>query len=119
YMANGTFITVYNDNTNTPKYATWNGTTWSAQSSLANIGSAPTSMFVQARPGANEAMVAILDSNAETVTSFYNGTSWSSMTTQASSGANGGTKLVDFAWSPVNPLQGAVVFTQSSNDQSL
>jgi hypothetical protein len=123
YMANGTFIAVYNDDTNIPKYATWSGTTWSAQGSLPAISSDrsdyPTSMIVQARPGANEAMVAILGNDYETVTSFYNGTSWSAITTQASNSTDDGSKMVDFAWSPENTLQGAVVFSQSSNDLGL
>jgi len=55
----------------------------------------------------------------ETVASFYNGSSWSAMTTLANNGTSDGTKNVDFAWSPVNPLQGAAVFTNSSNDRSL
>ncbi len=123
YMVNGTFIVVYNDDTNIPKYATWSGTSWSAQGSLPSISSDkndyPTSMVVQARPGANEAMVAILGNDYETVTSFYNGTSWSAMTTQANNGTSDGSKMVDFAWSPVNTLQGAVMFTQNSNDTAL
>jgi competence protein ComGC len=123
YMANGTFVAVYDDDTNTPKYNTWNGTAWSTQGALPAISSDksdyPESMIVEARPGANEAMVVMLGADNETVASFYNGTSWSANTTLAASGTSGSTKNVDFAWSPVNSLQGAAVFTNSATDQSL
>jgi hypothetical protein len=123
YLANGTFVAVYNDNTNIPKYNTWNGTSWGTQGSLPAISNDssdyPTSMEVYARPGANQAMVVILGNDYETVSSYYNGSSWSAITTHASNGTEDGSRMVDFAWSPENPLQGAIVYTNSSNDLSL
>lgn len=121
FLANGTFMAIYSDNTNRPKFNTLTGSTWSAQGQLNTVSSdssdTPTSMYVQARPGSNEAMVAMLTSDADTLTSYYNG-SWSGYTTHATTGTSSGTHNVDFAWSEANNTQGALVYTRGSSDRT-
>lgn len=121
WLANGTFMAIYSDNTSTPRYNTFDGTNWSGQSSLPSVGSGdiPTSMIVRARPGTNEAMLALLDDNAQTYTSYYANGSWSGYTTQASTGTSGGTHNVDFDWSEANGgIYGALVYTRGTTDRT-
>lgn len=122
YLANGTFIAVYSDDTNRPKYHTYTNGTWSAQGQFntisTNSGDTPTSMIAQARPGTNEAMVAMLGSNYDVVTSYFSNGSWSAFTTHATTGTSNGTHNVDFAWSESSGTQGALVFTRNSTDRT-
>lgn len=122
YLANGTFLTVYSDNTNRPKYNTYSGTTWSAQGQMATISGVssdnPTSMIVQARPGTNEAMLALLGEQYQTLTAYYSSGNWSSYTSQATNGTSNGTHNVDFAWSKADATKGALVYTRGSGDRT-
>ena len=123
YLANGTFMVVYSDNTNRPKYNTYNGTTWSAQGQLGTISGSstdsPTSMIIQARPGTNEVMLALLGENYQTLTSYYANNAWSAYTSQAVNGTSNGTHNVDFAWSEAaGGTYGALVYTRGSTDRT-
>lgn len=122
YLANGTFIAVYSDNTNRPKFHTYAGGTWSSQGQFdtisTNSGDTPTSMIAMARPGTNEAMVAMLGENYDVLTSYYSNNSWSAFTTHATNGTSNGTHNVDFAWSEASGTQGALVFTRGSSDRT-
>lgn len=122
FMANGTFVSVYSDNSNRPKYNTWNGSSWSTQASLPALsgsGNIPTAIVVAARPGANEVMTAILDFTTATETSYYANGSWEGYTTQGNNGPTNGRKLIDFAWSPVKPTVGGLVYAANQNDRSM
>ena len=123
YLANGTFIAIYNNNTNQPRFNTYNGSSWSGQGSLAAISGvstdSPTSMIVQARPGTNEAMLALLGENYQTLTSYYSNSAWSAYTTQALTGTSNGTHNVDFAWSKAaGATQGGLIYTRASTDRT-
>ncbi len=121
FMANGTFVAVYNDNTNIPKYRTFNGTAWSAQGSLPVLGNSnnfPTNIVVKGRPGANEAMAAILSYDYDTNTSFFANGSWSDYTKHGNNAANN-RHLIDFDWSPVDPTKGALLYSNINNDRSI
>lgn len=122
YLANGTFIAIYSDNTTKPKYNTYNGTTWSAQGALPAISGVssdnPTSMIIQARPGTNEAMVALLGEQYQTLTAYYASGAWSAYTTQALNGTSNGTHNVDFAWSEADNTKGALIYTRGSTDRT-
>lgn len=122
WLANGTFVAVYSDSTNRPKYRTFSAGTWSNQGQLdtvsTNSGEAPTSMIVRARPGTNEAMLALLAENYDTLTSYFSNNSFSSYTTHANSGTSNGTHNVDFDWSSSNKSYGALVYTRNSTDRT-
>lgn len=123
WLANNTFIGIYSDNTNKPKYNTYNNGTWSAQGALGAISGtssdSPTSMIIQARPNSNEAMLGLLGENYQTLTAYYANAAWSGYTTQASNGTSNGTHNVDFAWSEAGGgLYGALVFTRGSTDRT-
>ncbi len=122
FLANGTFVGVYSDGTNTPKYRTFNGTSWSAQASLPAIGnnsSFITNMAIRARPSTNEAMVIFLSNNADVTTSYFANNTWSPITLHTTSATSSGSKLVDVDWSPVDNTRAAIVYAQTANQSSL
>jgi hypothetical protein len=123
YLANGTFVTIYSDNTNKPKYNTYDGTNWSAQGAMASISSDssdnPTSMIIQARPGTNEAMMGVLGENYESLTSYYANGAWSAYTTHALNNNSNSTHDVDFAWSEAGgSIYGAFVYTEGNGQRT-
>lgn len=123
FLANGTFMAVYSDNTNTPRYNTYSAGSWSSQKSLPSISryssDTPTSMIVQARPGSNEAMLALLGEQYQTLTTYYDGSNWDSYTTQATDGTSNGTHNVDFDWSKAGgSIYGALVYTTTSSQRT-
>ncbi|MBI4034751.1 hypothetical protein HY380_02530 [Candidatus Saccharibacteria bacterium] len=121
FGADGSFVTVYNDGSNYPKYRTFNGSAWSAQASLAQLGNSgnfPTNIVVKCRPGANEAMAAILSYDYDTNTSFYSGGSWSGYTSHGNNSANN-RHMIDFDWSPVDTTKGGLLYSNTNNDKSV
>lgn len=122
YLANGTFVGTYSDNTNTPKFHTYTNNVWSNQGSLPAISGyssdSPTSMFVQARPGTNEAMLVLLGEQYQTLSSYYANNAWSAYTTHATNGTSNGTHNVDFSWSASASTQGALIYTRGSTDRT-
>ncbi len=79
YISSGEFVVFYSDNTTIPKYKIWNGTTWSNQYDLPDLGrnSEPMHLISRQRDGTNEIMVAILDKSRNSKTLYYNGKSFS------------------------------------------
>lgn len=123
YLANGTFIGVYSDNTNRPKFNTYSGGIWSAQGQLGTISStssdSPTSMVVQARPGTNEAMMGLLSETYRSMTSYYSNGAWSAYTLHATNSNSNSTKNVDFAWSKAGgAVYGAFVYTLGNGQRT-
>lgn len=123
FLANGTFIAVYSNNTNQPRYNTYSSGSWGAQQALPSISyyssDTPTSMIIRARPGSNEAMLALLGENYRTLTAYYSNNSWSNYTTQATDGTSNGTHNVDFAWSKAGgSIYGALVYTTTSSQRT-
>lgn len=116
YLADGRFMAVYSDNTTTPKYRTWDGTSWSGQANTTNVGGIPVYIVAKARPGTNEVIMAVFDQAEDTNTSYFNGTSWSAATQHATAAPTNTKEHIDFAWSPQNPQIGALVFPNAGND---
>lgn len=124
YLANGDFMAVFSDNTTTPKFRTWNGTTWSAQVSLPDTGGIPNYVVTRARAGTNEVMSAFFDQTSDTNTIYFNGGSyvtgsWALHTEHASAAPVNTKQLIDFAWSPNNALKGGLIYSGSGADKSL
>lgn len=117
YLNNGNFMTVYNDNSNIPKYRIWNAATWGSQQSATSIGASSRWLTVRARPGTNEAMLISYDNSTNTKSQYYNGTSWSSVTTLRTGGSATFGQITDFAWSPVAPTKGNVTYPAGNNDK--
>ncbi len=122
YMQNGNFMVVFSDDTSIPKMRTWNGLAWSGSSSLTSLGAGnqtPIFITVRGRPGTNEVMAAFFIHSTKTTTQYWNGSSWSSITDHATTAPVNSQRLVDFAWSPSNPLIGGLVFSSGVNDRAL
>lgn len=121
YMANGNFMVVFSDNTIIPKMRVWNGTTWSAQTSLTTLaaGNIPNFIVTKARPGTNEVMAALFTQASDANTEYYNGSAWSAVTVHSAVAPLATKKFIDFDWSPNNSLIGGLVYTNSATDRSL
>jgi len=124
YLDNGDFVLIYSDNTSVPKVRVWDGTLWSAAISLPNVGGTPSFMVVKNRPGTNEIMVAIQDSSRDTNTVYFNGSSyatgsWTLHAEHSASNTSDQRRVVDFSWSPNNPLMGTLVYTSATSDRSV
>ena len=124
YLNNGNFIVVYSDNTTTPKYRIWNGTSWSpnppsAGSSVANVGGIPGNVTIRNRDGSNEVMLTVFDQSSDTNTTYFNGSSWSAITEHATAAPTNTKEFAEFAWSTQDPLQGALIYQTASNDRAM
>lgn len=127
YLANGDFMAVYSDNTNTPEFRVWNGTSWGSQISAQNLGGAgnrPNTIVAKARPGTNEIMLATFDQGKITKTQYFNGgaylqSNWSTPIQQSNTAQDNQSRSVDFAWSPQDNTKGAVVFIKSGNNKAV
>jgi type II secretory pathway pseudopilin PulG len=121
YLANGNFMVVYSDNTAIPKMRTWDGTTWSTESALTSLGGGthiPTFMVIATRPGSNEIMAAILDQAKAANTEYYNGSTWSAVTTHATNDFNNPYDDIGFTWSLHTPTIGALTYITGGGDKS-
>lgn len=122
YLANGSFVAVYSDGSNTPKSRIFNGINWGPQTSLGAIGTSSnylTAMMIRARPNSNDMMVILLTSDSSVNTSFYTNNAWSGYTQQTPNSIGNGSLLVDYDWSNVDPTHGMALYTNSPNDRSL
>lgn len=118
YLANGDFMVVYSDNTFIPKMRTWNGSTWSAQSSLTTLGNnqIPTWIRAPARPGTNEVMAVFETTAQDGISEYWSGSAWSAITVHATSTFNVDRQGVDFAWSTHTPTVGVIAYQTSGGD---
>jgi len=121
YLANGTFMTVFSDNTSIPKMRTWNGTAWSAQTSLTDLTGTqvPAYIVVKARPRTNEVMANFFTKQSNTISEYWNGSSWSGLTVHATAAPDAVSRLIDFAWSPNNALIGELIFLNTAGDKGI
>lgn len=124
YLNNGNFLFVYSDNTTTPKYRIWNGSSWSpnppsAGSSITNVGGIPSNITLRNRSGSNETMLVVFDQTRDTNTTYFNGSAWSSALEHAANAPTDNKEFVEFAWSAHNPLKGALIFQTASNDRAM
>jgi len=116
YLANGNFLFVYEDNSTTPKYRTWDGSNWSSEGSVANVGGNPDWIVVRSRPNTNTAMMVSQDSGEDTNTSFWNGASWSSTTEHGTDASGTAYDSISFVWSRYDTTRGALFFDDDNND---
>ncbi len=123
YLQNGDFVAVYSDNSTIPKMKVWNGSTWSAQVSMQNIGGIPNYIVANVRPGTSEAMVVFFDAQRDTNSEYYDGAGYTTadwtLHTEHSATAPVVTKrMVDFAWNGSDTTKGLLVFSNNANDRS-
>lgn len=124
YLGNGNFLLVYSDNTTTPKYRIWNGSTWTpnpptAGSPVTNIGGIPVNVTLRNRDSSNEAMLVVFDQSSDTNTVYFNGSVWSSAIEHATNAPTNRKEFAEFAWNAENPTQGALIFQTASNDRAM
>jgi len=127
YLSDGTFIAIYSDNTNIPKYRIWNGTSWASQASLTALTASHTPVYMQAsaRSGSNEVMAAIFTNGAgtttagNTVTEYWNGSTWSATTIHATLSPTNTKRFVDFEWSPNSSTSGILAYVDSTTDKNM
>ncbi len=127
YLNDGTFMAIYSDNTNIPKYRIWDGTSWAVQGSLTALTASHTPVYITAaqRSGSNEVMAVVFDNGAgtttagNTVTEYWNGTTWSATTVQSVASITNTKRFVDFEWSPNSPTTGILAFTDSTTDKNM
>lgn len=121
YMANGNLMVIYSDNTIVPKYRIWDGSTWSAQSSLTTFAASqiPSYIVARTRSGTNEIMMASFAQNSDTVSEYYSGTAWSAVTSHAATAPSATERLVDFAWSSSDATKGALVYADAGADKQM
>jgi adhesin/invasin len=65
-------------NVQTPRYKTWNGTTWSAQGSLPTIGNVGHWVRLAPDPTSNTIICGVLDDSNALSVNVWNGTAWAS-----------------------------------------
>lgn len=128
YLANGDFMAVYSDNTTTPKYKIWNGSSWSVQYNLVNLASngssIPLYIIAKARPGTNEVMVAIFGQGRDTNTQYYNGagyivSNWVLHPRHAFNAPSNNRRTIDFDWSQFDSSTGMIIYSTSRNDRTI
>ena len=129
YLANGDFMVIFSDNSTTPKFRIWNGSIWSpAPISMQNLSTngsgVPNFIVAKVRPGTNEVMAAFFDQSSDTNTMYFNGgvyatANWALHTRHSAAAPVNTKQLVDFDWSPNNPLVGGLVYSNSGTDVSL
>jgi hypothetical protein len=124
YLANGDFLAFYSDNSSLPKYRAWNGSSWSAEYSVQNVGGVPNYLTARARPGTNEVMLSSFDQGSDTNTQYFTGGSYATsnwtLHPEHSPLAPTNTKEhFSFVWSPNNPLVGALVYSDDNRDKNL
>lgn len=126
YLANGDFMVVYSDNTTTPKFRIWNGTSWSASSiSMRVSGGIPNFIVVRARPGTNEVMVVLFDQASDTNSEYFNNSSgyvtasWTLHSEHSTSAPTNTKEFIDFNWNPNPPTKGALNYLSGSTDRRM
>jgi Tfp pilus assembly protein PilV len=126
YLNNGDFMAVFSDNTTTPKFRVWNGTSWSvANIAMQNIGGIPNIIVARARPGTNEVMTTYFDQASDTNSQYFNNSSgyatasWTLHTEHATAAPSNTRKQMDFIWSPNNSLIGEMVYASGNGDSGL
>lgn len=121
YLSNGTFVSVFSDNTIIPKMRTWDGSIWSAQTSLTTLGTSqiPTYIVTKNRSSTNEIMAAFYTQGSDTITQYYSGTVWSAITSHATTAPANSRNLMDFEWSLNDATRGMIVYTSSTTDTTI
>lgn len=73
----GDAVVVYNDGSTIPKYRVWNGTDWSSEDRVQNIGSRiPRWVVLASHPSTDEIILATIDPNNDIYAQVWNGSAW-------------------------------------------
>ncbi|MEI6532821.1 MAG: type II secretion system protein [Candidatus Roizmanbacteria bacterium] len=121
YLANGNFMLVYSNSANIPRFAIWNGTTWTTNIAMQTLPAIPYHTKISVRPGTNEVMALMYLANKQTRTEYFNGgtftvANWTLHTPiHSTMGAFNDNELVDFAWSTVDSTKGVMVLVGTTN----
>ncbi len=117
YLSNGDFLVVYDDFTYVPKYRIWNGTSWSAQGHLSDLGffGYPVWMQIKSKPNSNEALFVVRDASQRTTTFKWNGLSWVNKTTHGSSSSGFSIDNIFVTWSRYDNKYFGLMFNESSD----
>lgn len=113
YLSDGRFVAVYSDNSSIPKYRIWDGCNWTA-GQLSDIGNVPLYIVARSRPGTNEMMTVFYTSVKDTYTQYFKSNTWSLHARHSQSGQDA-TEMIDFAWSPQNPVKGALIYPEAQS----
>jgi len=124
YLANGDFVTMYSDNTTTPKFRVWNGSTWSSAVSARSAGGVPVYIVMKVRPGTSEIMTVVFDNLSDTNSQYYDGSGyatadWTAHSEHSAQAPVNTKRLIDFDWSSLSPTKGLMAFSNNSNDRSI
>jgi hypothetical protein len=124
YLANGDFLTMYSDNSTTPKFRVWNGSVWGSQISSQNVGGVPNYIITRTRPGTNEIMAVTFDQSSDTNSEYFNGGTYISgnwvLSSEHATQAPVNTKrIVDFEWSSGSSTKGLMTYSNNANDRSI
>ncbi|MEI8060837.1 MAG: hypothetical protein WCG99_00910 [Candidatus Berkelbacteria bacterium] len=124
YLANGDFVTMYSDNTTTPKFRVWNGSVWGSAVSAQISGGVPVYIVMKVRPGTSEIMAIVFDNQSDTNSQYYDGTGyttadWTAHSEHSTQAPVATKRLIDFDWSPLSPTKGLMAFSNNQNDRSI
>lgn len=125
YLKDGEFVTVFSDNSTTPKSAVWDGTNWTTGIALPASTDVPNFIIISARPGTNEIMAAFYGQGSDTNTEYYDGTipyaaaHWSAHVNQATAAPSNAKEMMDFSWIPNDSTKGTLMFSQKSTDKAM
>lgn len=124
YLANGDFMIIYRDNTTTPKFRIWNGTSWGSQISTQNVGGIPNYIVAKQRPATNEVMVVTFDDQNDTNSEYFNGSTyitgnWTLHTEHSTQASVNTKRTIGFDWNKADPTKGLLTFSNNQNDRSV
>ncbi len=92
-------LVTYAENHTQPRYRTWNGTSWSSESSMPATGSsAPTFVRLAADPQSDRIVFASLDGNKQISANVWSGTGWGSNLVAENDGIFNDTRFFDVAF---------------------
>lgn len=95
-------IIYINHNTNTPSVRTWNGTDWSAETSLATIGDKGKWAVLRSCPVRNEMLAGFLDNGKDVNCHLYSGGSWGASTEHTADSGDKDIRLYCLAYEQVS-----------------
>ncbi len=119
YLNNGNFMVIFSNNTTTPQYQIWDGTSWTSSAATTNVGGVPLYIVARARPGTNEIMMGVFDQSSHTNTAYYSGSAWSAATQHSAVAPTATKEHIDFAWSPQDTLRGMLIYTDAAADRAI
>jgi len=112
YLTNGDFMVVYDDFTWTPKYRTWDGTSWSSEHSTRNVGGWPVWIVFRARTDQDGGTMVVRDAWQHTNTSYWDGSSWTDPVEHGWYSTGFSRETIDYSWSYQSPELGSIMYNE-------